>query len=135
MTDLVTWLRAQVDREGRDALLIPGGGYLPSRWIAHRVRGGDWAEIRQYDGIDADDRDEVATAGLMVWGRNEDEHVTRWDPERIVAEVQAKRRILDEVVAGLAVEEPWARRFAEHLTRLLALPFADRPGYLEKWRP
>jgi Family of unknown function (DUF6221) len=36
-------------------------------------------------------------------------------------------RILDEVVGGLAKEERWAR--------LLALPYADQPGYREEWRP
>lgn len=57
------------------------------------------------------------------------------DRPRLLAEVDAKRRILDEVVGGLAKEERWARRFAVHLARLLALPYADQPGYREEWRP
>lgn len=99
MTDIREFLLTQLDREERDANLIPGGGYRPARWTAHRVIDGEWAEIRQHDlphGAADGEWEEVSTAALVVWGRNEDEHVARWDPARIVAEVAAKRQILAE---------------------------------------
>lgn len=55
-------------------------------------------------------------------------------PSFTLAEVDAKRRILDALepeAAGNSLDA----RFHAHLIRLLALPLADRPGYLEEWRP
>lgn len=148
MDDLVAWLRAQLDREERDANLIPGGGYRPARWTAHRVLDGEWAEIRQHElphGADDDEQPEVSTAGLMVWGRNEDEHVARWDPARIVAEVEAKRQILVEIDRRLRHQTLKATIYcpgnpdcACHsclIVKALALPYAGEPGYREEWRP
>lgn len=155
MTDLVTWLRAQLDREEGDANLIPGGGYQPARWTAHRVPDGDWAEIRQHDlpvGADADEGEEISTAGLMTWGRNEDLHVARWDPARVVAEVAAKRAILDlHAIVSNGCDKPDSDYCQEcyydrgynpqgfpmpcPTVRLLALPYASNPGYEESWRP
>jgi hypothetical protein len=67
-----------------------------------------------------------------VWGDLEDEyaeHIARWDPARVLAEVNAKRRILDEAVRLMSYDGEF--QFLE----LLALPYADRPGYREEWRP
>ena len=63
-------------------------------------------------------------------------HIVRHDPARVLAEVAAKRRIVD----GLADADPYsgyitATFTAEDALRLLALPYADRPGYREEWRP
>jgi hypothetical protein len=87
------------------------------------------------------------------WGGGIDdetaEHIARWDPARVLAEVDAKRRILDEVVedaTGLDMSVDLDRRtrprdevtepyLGDVLVRLLALPYADRPGYREEWRP
>lgn len=74
-------------------------------------------------------------------------HIARWHPDRVLAEVDAKRQVLE-----LHADMDWAAdpdggfsSFA-HCTgcgevapcttaRLLALPYADRPGYLPEWRP
>ena len=48
--------------------------------------------------------------------------------ERGLAEVDAKRRILDDCEERASIQ-------ALRLARLLALPYADRPGYREQWRP
>lgn len=57
------------------------------------------------------------------------EHIARHDPARVLAEVEAKRRI----VARLADES--SRRYDYDTLRLLALPYADHPDYDEAWRP
>jgi hypothetical protein len=153
VAELVEWLRAELDREVAAASLIPGGGYQPARWTAHRVPSGEWSEIRQHDlpyGVNEDELPEVSTAGLMVWGRNEDEHVTRWDPARVVAEVGAKQRIVNwcaEVIGSrdLSRYGEWgclqgdpdslAVTLAVETIRIMCVPYADRAGYRLDWTP
>lgn len=59
------------------------------------------------------------------------------DTDHIRAECDAKRRIIAELydaeldAPALDIRKP----VADHLLRLLALPYADRPGYDESWRP
>lgn len=92
-----------------------------------------------------DDDEAVARAAegrvdeLMGWievGIPEAErHVYRHDSARVLAEVDAKRRIVD----GQADADPHsgyitATFTAEDALRLLALPYADHPDYDESWR-
>jgi hypothetical protein len=51
-----------------------------------------------------------------------------WDPARVLAECAAKRRIVS-FAADLTEEG------TDDLLRLLALPYADHPGYRQEWRP
>jgi hypothetical protein len=69
--------------------------------------------------------------------------------KRVLAEVDVKRRILDEVVdeaTGLDMSVDGDRRVGSRdtatepylgtvLLRLLALPYADHPDYRDEWRP
>jgi hypothetical protein len=114
MDDLVTWLRAQLDedeRVTRQVIAEPGGFYIE-------------AETEDVN---------VMTVGAYVY---------RWTPKRILAEVDAKRRILDEHRLVAADDVPGLVQCGldgetmpcDHV-RLLALPYADRPGYDESWRP
>lgn len=84
-------------------------------------------------------------------------HIARAaDPARVLAEVDAKRRLLEALLGeGHAVLRPGGstqvycdadygtdsacecgrdERVGQYL-RLLALPYADRPGYRDEWRP
>lgn len=71
-----------------------------------------------------------------------------WAYKLVVADVEAKRRILDEhqtVPGGTCrvctvwdEDDDWqARGYLSPCptVRLLALPYADREGYQEEWRP
>lgn len=58
-------------------------------------------------------------------------HVARWDPAHVLAECEAKRRI---ITAASWDDEPW-RRTRDYLLELLALPYADHPDFDEAWRP
>lgn len=67
-------------------------------------------------------------------------HMTRWDPERALAEVEAKRRILDayEQTARFAdapahVQPPEELQAWETAVRLLAQAFAGSEGWREEW--
>jgi hypothetical protein len=70
------------------------------------------------------------------------EHIARWDPARVLAEVEAKRRILDEHDPSPTTKTccPTCRDYDEPIqapcptVRLLAQPYADRPGWREEWR-
>lgn len=70
------------------------------------------------------------------------EHIARWNPARVLAECDAKRRIVEEHakldVTRVEALSNWERGHQvalDKVLRLLALPYADRPRYREEWRP
>ena len=75
------------------------------------------------------------------------EHIARWDPKRVLAECEAKRRIVDEckhwydrldLSVGSQHDECWLRgRFeiAASMLRMFASSYTDRPGYRPEWKP
>jgi hypothetical protein len=58
-------------------------------------------------------------------------HLIRWNPVRVLAECEAKRRAVVQVSdvkwGGYSVRDA--------LLPLLALPYADHPDYRQEWRP
>jgi len=62
-----------------------------------------------------------------------------YDPGRVLAECDAKRRIVAGCSAVLfhsrSAVTAQARTNAEATMRLLALPYADHEGFREEWRP
>jgi len=84
-------------------------------------------------------------------GDGHGDHHLRWNPARVLAEVDAKRRILDE---HAPFSQPQKMAWGEIIAcstcgsvddsptewpcstvRLMALPYADHPDYREEWRP
>ncbi|SNT43269.1 hypothetical protein SAMN05443665_102959 [Actinomadura meyerae] len=71
------------------------------------------------------------------------EHIARHDPARTLAEVAARRRIVDDYeknawILGQGHSTPEleaAQAVRESVLRLLALPYATHPAYQEEWRP
>ncbi|MBX6358139.1 MAG: hypothetical protein IRZ05_20110 [Micromonosporaceae bacterium] len=60
-------------------------------------------------------------------------HIARHDPARVLADVDAKRRIIE---AALGEQDHGDFGWAwTQVLALLALPYADRPGYQDEWRP
>lgn len=55
-------------------------------------------------------------------------HIARWDPEHVLAECEAKRRILGWHFRALPYE-----RLA--LFKVLALPYGDHPDCRDEWKP
>jgi hypothetical protein len=119
--DLVKWLGEQLDMDAEVAHAASGGRTDGYRWV---------------------DSDRPAGAVATPWGglvarevtlHPHSEHIARHDPERVLLEVEAKRRILAAFQkaddAGPLVAIPVS------VILLLALPYADRPGYREEWRP
>jgi hypothetical protein len=70
-------------------------------------------------------------------------HIARHDPARVLAEVEAKRRIVERLGAYIESEhEPEPEGLWEQMDHHawdtlydLALPYADHPEYDEAWRP
>lgn len=124
MDDLIAWLRAQLDDDER---------------VARQMTAepcGFYIEA------------ETADTNIMTVGA----HVYRWTPKRVLAEVDAKRRILVEIFGYEAkIDGEWgcchsaadigAGKCPEidineiAALRILALPYAGRDGYRDEWRP
>jgi hypothetical protein len=96
-------------------------------------------DVDEANAYEVHDRD--CPSVLMTWTDwTTPKFVGRCDcgwPERVLAEVEAKRKLLDWL------DDTWDRATdadffgvdADHAYRLIALPYADRPGYREDWRP
>jgi len=133
--DLTTWLRARFDDDER---------------VARAVRDQRWVYRRSHDSA-AEQTDHVLLIGDQVVGADngddpltpsEAEHIARHDPKRVLAEVDAKRRILAEYANALnrRKQHPDMASAGALLTmvrvvKLLAVPYANRDGYREEWRP
>lgn len=74
------------------------------------------------------------------------DHIARWDPARVLADVDAKRRIVDRLdywetaasragIAGLSNSARGERIGLWMACRLLALPYRDHPDYQPEWAP
>lgn len=159
MSELVDWLRAQLAADERDALCATFCDPEDSA-------SGDFTEWH----VDAPNpRWPVAvnvangTAIVAAGYNGAYEHIARWDPARVLAEVAAKRRIIEHVSSwqhddpdgggyyscplvpgsSRAEDEDWdgtscwcgvvARQMA--ILGPLALPYAGRDGWREEWRP
>ncbi|MEU5900519.1 DUF6221 family protein [Streptomyces venezuelae] len=130
MDDLVLWLGEQLDEDEADAR-------------AAATRSPEWRLARPLDD------EELGDAGLLRPA--ELKHAERHDPARVLREIDAKRRIIEQCAYW---NERAAREAADPpkypqpgldlgllldamnpILRALALPYADRPGYREDWRP
>jgi hypothetical protein len=126
---LVAWLRARFDEDERVATTALGGLDLP--WTADRGH-----ILKPTQGAETF----VVAAQVQAWNAD---HIARFDPKRQLDEVKAKRRILNECLKEVERETATGRRYpastawalAVTTLRLLALPYVDRPGYREEWKP
>jgi hypothetical protein len=133
--DLVQFLRARLDEDEQAA-----------RALVDDRRPGRTERWEFCD--DGAIRDTGAHRSLRVkftWPQ-EAAHIARHDPARVLAEVEAKRRILVDVLPTMQADEiriagEWGvgsepvREASDDLLSLLALPYASHPDYREEWRP
>jgi hypothetical protein len=114
-------------------------------WLLRQVAEDEW--------VSSDDdgswwsADQLLSYSGGALGDSDVLHIARWDPARVLAECESKRRLIalhigaDDWHAcpdvdgtderfGQDVRDRWCPTL-----RLLALPYADRPGYQETWRP
>jgi hypothetical protein len=57
-------------------------------------------------------------------------HIARHDPARMLAEVAAKRRLIEVAVGAIESAQPLT---GDRIVRLLAQPYAGRPGWRGEW--
>ncbi|MCG0069713.1 hypothetical protein CFC35_05650 [Streptomyces sp. FBKL.4005] len=132
MDELVEFLRARLAEDERAARQATEGPWTAevSGETGHCVIPSDAQSTREY----------VARTQLYA-AAFDAEHIARHDPARVLREIEAKRRLLNEYtkVATNDVNEVeyahgWANALGEAV-RLLALPYADHPNYRKEWRP
>lgn len=120
MDDLIAFLRARLDEDAHDA----------------EAAGDSWY------GYDPEQQIAFVSAA-------DARHIARHSPARVLAEVDAKRRIMEchepwtagngDIICGRCGREHIDGRPGSHFPcqtlRLLALPDAGHPDYREVWRP
>lgn len=103
MSGLVEFLRARLDEEQAEAeKLADVDDYPLDPWEIKREETGEWNSY----------------AYLRI------------SKARALAEVEAKRRMIDDTWGGPDHQDMW-----EHHMRLLALPYRDHPDYQKEWAP
>ncbi|MFF6966270.1 DUF6221 family protein [Streptomyces anthocyanicus] len=130
--DLSQWLRAQLDDDERTARAASWTDDA-NAWHAEPSPYGARGNAQRWYVEDAMDDGVVSHVDPRA---SDDEgvarHIARHDPARVLREIDAKRQIVDRYA--------WLREHGDTggtawVLPLLALPFADRPGYRDEWRP
>lgn len=85
-----------------------------------------------------DDESLARTVGRVTWPHgtmrpDEEDFLNRFHDERVLAEVEAKRQIID--LCATETPETGGLPLALRTLRLLAMPYAEHPDYDEAWRP
>lgn len=152
--DLVAWLRAQIDEDERVAKAATAGPwwYNPAKaWhlpddLPTRRNGEEFVGANLVPSVATC----VAATGPADHPQSmaDAQFIARHDPARVLREVESKRRILDALPsddgydAGRAkfsdyesCDDSCVGQVMHEVVKLLALPYADRPGYQEEWKP
>ncbi|MFC4048552.1 DUF6221 family protein [Actinomadura syzygii] len=127
--DLVEFLRARLDRDERIARDCTG----------HAWRAAPSGRVEANPEPGAGEPVAVARAETDAYA----EHIARHHPSRTLAEVAARRRIVDDYEKQAWVldqghrspEAEAAQAVRENVLRLLALSYATHPAYQQEWRP
>jgi hypothetical protein len=143
--ELVAWLREQLDEDERVL-----SAASPSPWQyqdVDSVGGGRLCDATvaiaelSYDppGERIDPRIRRMRTAEEADGNGE--HIARWDPARVLAEVEAKRARIDVVADTLECGDGYGapgyaalQDTTQRLLMLEAQPFASRPGFRDDWR-
>lgn len=147
MDDLVDFLNAQFDEDERVARGADVKQGDPHWWVSpvqasggvdFTVRSGrDYRPIARVQRLDGD---EDEPAGILD-GAAVAEHIARWDPDRVLDEIAAKREVLAKyhgvlIQAERRPHDEGARGYEvamSHAVLALAQPFAGRPGWRPEW--
>lgn len=136
MNDLAAWLGQCIDEDEA---------------LARAATDGPW----EFDGDSVDVspsnrgpyiarfRDDVYGEGPERMAKEDGEHIARWDPHRVLVECETKRRIIADQARAFAERKAHPGDLAIsgwllatiRTIKLLALPYADRDGYRDEWKP
>lgn len=117
----LAWLRAQLDDDER---------------VAREATDGPWEISASTTSPIADVQGVTSSYEDYTCSIEDAEHIARWDPARVLAEIEAKRAILDWLVdcEVKAFDGNWWSLEVGDAIRALAQPYADRPDFPEEWR-
>lgn len=125
--DLIAFLKARLDEQDHAALRA-----TESPWEVVHMRDqtfGVWSIGNGFSGED----DLLANVNV----KPDAVHIALHDPKRVLADVAAKRQIIDRyeyVQSDPEIHDDGEYAMAGVL-RLLALPFSGHPDYQESWKP
>jgi hypothetical protein len=147
---LVEFLTARLDEDEAAAQAAadpPWTAEIMSHVDAGSVTHQTWEVGRNINFDYLGDDHEIVSYGTRDEGDGQSEanarHIARHDPARVLAEVDAKRRIVADYERGLGrrrdhpgdAASAGALLALHAVARLLALPYTDHPDYDEAWRP
>ncbi|MFI1562170.1 DUF6221 family protein [Streptomyces sp. NPDC020490] len=153
MDELVRWFGEQLDEDERIArvaatLAVPTLGAMNWRSVeGPSDAGGTYWCITTTPPNDTAPVVELVGSGMSGGGVHEEavaRHIAAHDPARVLREIDAKRAVLALHTQSIrddgcqVCDVPGGRRLrpdACTTVRLLAVVYADRPGYRETWRP
>lgn len=131
MTDLIEFLRSRLDEDEQVAQAV----HAPADPSHVRVGSNEWRYLpSDYEVEDVDGWDVAAVRA--TFGPAAGIHIARHDPARVLREVEAKRRIVDEcerTVLPLHRVGPYAYGQAMAILRALAAVHRDHPDYDNSW--
>jgi hypothetical protein len=98
----------------------------------HQNIYGDWVPIEP---VGSEDRDQVERTASFYRerGARNVEVVEFYDPARVLAECEAKRRIIGDRLFRESQRPDVLSIFGERIMSTLALPYADHPDYRQEW--
>lgn len=124
------------------------------QWVTNEtdtpVKTGDLTEAQNYQAVSLRTVEEYPTTSgvgplpAFIISHTEEvadagDHITRWDPARVLAECEAKRRIVQDRDEDHAADnDEWSMGYYEAnyaAMHALAVVYADHPDYLPEWRP
>jgi hypothetical protein len=144
--DLVDFINARLDEDEQAARAVVSSHEREPRLVPC-VAAADWSH--RYDSDDYGGTEVADGAGHVIVpmsyesGALQRIHIARHDPARVLAEVDAKRRIIAEHQASAEfMNRPENRHIPAGEThglytalKMLALPYDQHPDYQEQWRP
>lgn len=131
--DLVAFLNARLSEDAR---------------VAEAAAPGPWSETGRHsvgEGMVHSDTTGWAVVGSVSTGYGPKApyanvslnaaHIARFNPARVLADADAKRRIVAECEAAYGQDSRGMASLADGTLALLALPYAGHPDYRKEWRP
>lgn len=129
MDELIAWLRAQLDEDALVAQRVKSETEGAWAWTYRNVHAIDTATGKTQPIATTDTGAQAVYFGL-------------WNPDRALAEVKAKRRILDAVLPQVvSLEDTIHGEFSAYpevdvpdlLLKTLAQPYAGLSGWRQEW--
>ena len=119
--ELTEFLLARIAEDEETARAADG-----PRWFHH-----DKVVTFEAFGPDGDWVD--ASSPISVDTRANGWHIVRWSPARVLAECEAKRKIVERYLECVGDPNRWGDALSPVLDALVQ-PYADHPDFREEWR-